>query len=156
MGPRRILFVSGSIDLGHVVRDLAIVRELRTLTAADVTWLAAAPADRVLREAGESLHPGSARLIKTGTSPDFPLEPESSAKQSEHVREGFRPCRVHRNERSLLLSAHRHNNKSFTLMKSAVSWWLSSGHWLKPAPTCDFNPAGATETKITIRVNGFS
>jgi UDP:flavonoid glycosyltransferase YjiC (YdhE family) len=60
---KRVLFVSGSIGLGHVIRDIAIVRELRALAPVDVTWLAAAPADRVLTEAGEVLHPESARLI---------------------------------------------------------------------------------------------
>ena len=53
MKSRKILFVSGSIGLGHVTRDLAIARELRTPRPADVPWLAAAPADRVIREAGE-------------------------------------------------------------------------------------------------------
>ena len=63
MSIKHVLFVSGSIGLGHVTRDLAIVRELKALTPVDVTWLAGAPADRVLREAGETLHPGSAHLV---------------------------------------------------------------------------------------------
>lgn len=63
MGPRHVLFVSGSIGLGHVARDVAIARALRALAPVQVTWLAAAPADRVLVEAGEVLHPASAGLI---------------------------------------------------------------------------------------------
>jgi predicted glycosyltransferase len=63
MTTRRILFVSGSIGLGHVTRDLAIARELRAMVPVDITWLAASPADRVIREAGEVLHPESEDLV---------------------------------------------------------------------------------------------
>lgn len=63
MSRKQVLFVSGSIGLGHVTRDLAIARELRARAPVDITWLAGSPADRVLREAGETLHPGSARLV---------------------------------------------------------------------------------------------
>lgn len=58
MGAPRVLYVSGSIGLGHVSKDLAIVRELRRLRpGSEVTWLAGHPASRVLREAGERLAP---------------------------------------------------------------------------------------------------
>lgn len=60
---KRVLFVCGSIGLGHVTRDLAIARELRSLAPVDITWLAGAPADLVLRDGGEQLHPGCARLV---------------------------------------------------------------------------------------------
>ena len=47
MAPRRILFISGSVGLGHVTRDLAMARALRqTLSGADIRWLAAAPSVR--------------------------------------------------------------------------------------------------------------
>jgi UDP:flavonoid glycosyltransferase YjiC (YdhE family) len=50
----RILFVSGSIGLGHVTRDTAIAAALRDLRP-DVTidWLATPPAKEYLRERGE-------------------------------------------------------------------------------------------------------
>jgi len=61
MTPRRILFISGSVGLGHVTRDLAMARALRqTLGGADIRWLAAAPASGVLQEAGEPLLPQAA------------------------------------------------------------------------------------------------
>jgi len=63
MEPKRVLFVSGSIGLGHVTRDLAMVRALRALLPVEVTWLAGAPADGFLREAGERLHPAAADLV---------------------------------------------------------------------------------------------
>lgn len=60
---KRILFVSGSLGLGHIGRDLAIARELRLQNPGlSVDWLAASPADRVLRDAGEPLLPEAAEL----------------------------------------------------------------------------------------------
>jgi predicted glycosyltransferase len=54
-GPR-VLYVSGSIGLGHVKRDLAIAREMRRLDpSVEILWLAAEPASDVLAQAGETL-----------------------------------------------------------------------------------------------------
>ena len=56
MPAMRILYISGSIGLGHINRDLAIVRALRDeAPGVDVSWLAADPASRVLQHAGERL-----------------------------------------------------------------------------------------------------
>jgi UDP:flavonoid glycosyltransferase YjiC (YdhE family) len=55
---KKILFFSGSIGLGHIGRDLAIARELRKqLPEVKLFWLAASPADEVIRGAGEVLLP---------------------------------------------------------------------------------------------------
>jgi predicted glycosyltransferase len=60
----KILFVSGSLGLGHVLRDLAIARELRkTLGEIDIQWLAAEPASTILIQAGETLVPETDLLI---------------------------------------------------------------------------------------------
>ena len=54
----KILFISGSLGMGHVTRDLAIVRAFRTLEPnAEIVWLAGEPAVSVLKEAGEKLLP---------------------------------------------------------------------------------------------------
>jgi hypothetical protein len=54
----RILYVSGSIGLGHVTRDLAIARELRAISPdIELHWLAASPASDVLAQSGELLVP---------------------------------------------------------------------------------------------------
>lgn len=55
---KRILFVSGSVGLGHATRDLAIAVALRR-ERPDVTvgWLAGNPAREWLREAGEWVLP---------------------------------------------------------------------------------------------------
>jgi len=53
---KRILFISGSVGLGHVVRDLVIAKELRDqIPEVKLSWLASEPAATVLRDAGEKL-----------------------------------------------------------------------------------------------------
>ena len=57
----RILYISGSIGLGHARRDLAIARELRRMDpGVEIVWLAGEPARQVIAEAGETLLPESA------------------------------------------------------------------------------------------------
>lgn len=58
MSRKKILYISGSIGLGHINKDLAIVQALRSLnTEIEITWVAAHPATVVLAQKGESLHP---------------------------------------------------------------------------------------------------
>jgi predicted glycosyltransferase len=53
---KRILFISGSLGLGHISRDMAITRELcKQRTDLDIHWLAAEPARSVIEQAGEKL-----------------------------------------------------------------------------------------------------
>lgn len=58
--PRRALFISSPIGLGHIQRDLAVARELRALVPdLEIHWWAQHPVTRVLEEAGETIHPQS-------------------------------------------------------------------------------------------------
>jgi UDP-N-acetylglucosamine:LPS N-acetylglucosamine transferase len=58
-GPR-VLYVSGSIGLGHVSKDLAIAGALRRARPdVEIMWLAGHPASEVLRQRGEALLPES-------------------------------------------------------------------------------------------------
>lgn len=61
--PRKALFLSSPIGLGHVHRDVAIARELRARDPElHIEWLAQPPVTRVLREKHETLHPASGHL----------------------------------------------------------------------------------------------
>jgi UDP-N-acetylglucosamine:LPS N-acetylglucosamine transferase len=58
MTRKKILYISGSVGLGHVIRDLAIARELRNQNPEiEISWLASQPASLLLRGAGEKLLP---------------------------------------------------------------------------------------------------
>lgn len=61
--PKRALYVSSPIGLGHAMRDVGIADELRKLHSdLEIDWLAQAPVTRVLEAKGERVHPASARL----------------------------------------------------------------------------------------------
>jgi len=54
-----VLYISGSLGLGHITRDLAIANHLRKLMPeVEIEWIAANPATTLLEEAGEKLVPG--------------------------------------------------------------------------------------------------
>ena len=55
-----VLYISGSLGLGHITRDIAIARYLRKiLPEVEIEWLAADPATLMLNEAGEKLVTGA-------------------------------------------------------------------------------------------------
>ena len=61
--PKRVLYVSSAIGLGHARRDLAIADELRLLRPGlEVHWLAQHPVTELLKRRGEVIHPASAFL----------------------------------------------------------------------------------------------
>ena len=61
--PRRALYVSSPIGLGHAWRDVAIADELRRqVPGLEIHWLAQEPVTTVLLERGETIHPASAEL----------------------------------------------------------------------------------------------
>jgi predicted glycosyltransferase len=61
--PKRALFISSPIGLGHAQRDVAIAKELRALVPdLEIDWLAQDPVTRVLEEEGERIHPASEHL----------------------------------------------------------------------------------------------
>jgi len=58
--PKRVLYLSSPIGLGHARRDVAIARELRKHHPdVRIDWLTQHPVTRVLDEAGERVHPAS-------------------------------------------------------------------------------------------------
>ena len=60
---KKVLFISGSLGLGHIGRDLAIVNKLRKSNPEiQVSWLADYPATLVLEQAKEKLLPEAKKL----------------------------------------------------------------------------------------------
>jgi predicted glycosyltransferase len=84
--PRRVLYLSSPIGLGHARRDLAIVRELRERRPdVAVDWLTQHPVTAFLRSAGEQVHPASDHLASESRH----LEGESG-EHDLHVFQAFR------------------------------------------------------------------
>jgi pimeloyl-ACP methyl ester carboxylesterase/predicted glycosyltransferase len=84
--PRRALFISSPIGLGHAQRDVAIARELRQLHPdLQIDWLAQDPVTRVLEANGETIHPASRLLVSESRH----MESESS-EHDLHCFQAFR------------------------------------------------------------------
>jgi len=78
--PRRALYVSSPIGLGHARRDVAIADELRKqVPGLEIEWLAQDPVTRVLAAHGEKIHPNSKNL----------------ALESRHIEMESGPHRLH-------------------------------------------------------------
>jgi len=61
--PKRALYISSPIGLGHAWRDVVIADELRRqVPDLEIDWLAQEPVTTVLRRRGETIHPASASL----------------------------------------------------------------------------------------------
>ncbi|WP_245570998.1 alpha/beta fold hydrolase [Glaciibacter superstes] len=61
--PRRVLYLSSPIGLGHARRDIAVASRLRDLHPdVQIDWLAQHPVTTLLAESGERVHPGSSWL----------------------------------------------------------------------------------------------
>jgi pimeloyl-ACP methyl ester carboxylesterase/predicted glycosyltransferase len=61
--PKRVLYISSPIGLGHAQRDVAIAGELRKLhPGLQIDWLAQHPVTKMLEARGERVHPASAYL----------------------------------------------------------------------------------------------
>jgi pimeloyl-ACP methyl ester carboxylesterase len=84
--PKRALYLSSPIGLGHARRDLAIARELRQrVPGLEIDWLAQDPVTRVLEAEGERIHPASAWLANESAH----IERESA----EHDLHAFQAIR---------------------------------------------------------------
>src|SRR5438105_4853451 len=85
--PKRALFVSSPIGLGHALRDVAIADELRALVPnLQIDWLAQSPVTSVLEARGECVHPLSAQLA--GESKH--IESEMAGEHDLRVFQAFR------------------------------------------------------------------
>ena len=84
--PRRVLYVSSPLGLGHARRDVAIADELRRLQPdLQIDWLAQHPVTTVLAAHGERIHPASAFLASESAA----LESEAA----EHDLHAFQAIR---------------------------------------------------------------
>ena len=84
--PRRALYISSPIGLGHAQRDVSIAAELRKLQPdLEIDWLAQHPVTAVLEAHGERLHPRSSELASESA--------HIAAESSEHDLNCFQAIR---------------------------------------------------------------
>ena len=110
-----VLFISGSVGLGHVTRDLAIASALRARCPdLRLLWLAGDPARQVLLEAGEVLAPESGHF---GGETEF----------AETLAEGFKlpltdPLALLKSPRALrgACGLRRHQKRNLRLFRELI------------------------------------
>jgi len=84
--PKRALYISSPIGLGHAQRDVAVAQQLRSRHPdLEIDWLAQHPVTTVLDAAGERVHPASAQLANESAH----IEAESG----EHDLHAFQAIR---------------------------------------------------------------
>jgi pimeloyl-ACP methyl ester carboxylesterase/predicted glycosyltransferase len=85
--PKRALYISSPIGLGHAQRDVAIADALRArVPNLDIDWLAQSPVTTLLERRGEQIHPFSVRLAAESRH----IEAEMGG---EHTLQVFRALR---------------------------------------------------------------
>ena len=84
--PRRALYISSPIGLGHAQRDVSIADELRRIHPdLEIDWLAQHPVTTVLGSHGERIHPLSAELASESA--------HITAESTEHDLNAFQAIR---------------------------------------------------------------
>ena len=131
--PKRVLYVSSPIGLGHARRDLAIADELRTLRPGlEVHWLAQHPVTELLQRRSELIHPASAFLAN-----------ESGHIESESAEHDLHAFQAVRNMDEILISnfmvfADLVRDEQFDLWVGDEAWdidyFLHENPELKQAP----------------------
>jgi pimeloyl-ACP methyl ester carboxylesterase/predicted glycosyltransferase len=132
--PKRAVYVSSPIGLGHARRDVAIADALRArVPGLQIDWLAQHPVTAALEARGERIHPRSAQLA--GESPHI-----ESEMGGEHTLQVFRALR---NMDEILLAnfhvfldAAREGNYDLWIGDEAwdVDYYLHENPELKAAP----------------------
>jgi pimeloyl-ACP methyl ester carboxylesterase/predicted glycosyltransferase len=131
--PKRVLYVSSPIGLGHARRDLAIADELRKLRPGlEVHWLAQHPVTELLERRSELIHPASAFLA----SESGHIESEAA----EHDLHAFQAVRTMDEilVANFMIFAELTENEPFDLWVGDEAWdvdyFLHENPELKRAP----------------------
>jgi hypothetical protein len=130
----RLLWAVSSVGLGHVMRDLAVVRQLRRRAAVEVDWLAPAPAGEFLRRRGCTVVPQSDSLLGSGRLYDRIFATRTDDFNLMEYVAG--DTRLHRHDFQVSAGAWRDTDYDAPVADEA--FWLLSGFasgWSpKPAP----------------------
>ena len=84
---KNLLFISGSIGLGHVVRDCAIADRMRIINPdINIKWLAGQPAADFLSDRGEDVYAGEKGFADMSSAAGLP--PWEQASKLEKLENG--------------------------------------------------------------------
>ena len=130
----KILWAVSSVGKGHIMRDLAIVNQLKISADSDIDWLAPDPAVKFLRDRGCHVLECSSRLAGSGKTYDKVF---SGCDDEFNLMEYTRAdTRLHKHDFEISAAAWKDN--SYDLIVGDEAFWLLTGfasRWdKKPAP----------------------
>jgi len=130
----KLLWAVSSVGKGHVMRDLAIVNQLRILADADIDWLAPDPAGEFLRNRGEKVLECSSRLAGSGKT----YEQVFSGCTDEFNLMEYTRADTQLHKHDFKISATAWKEKDYDVIIGDEAFWLLTGfasRWeKKPAP----------------------
>jgi hypothetical protein len=129
-----ILWAVSSVGKGHVVRDMAIARQLDALTEVEIDWIAPHPAGEFLERRGHRVLPCSSRLEGSGRAYERVF---AECSQEFNLLDYIRAeSKLHK--RDFEVSSEAWAEKDYAVVVGDEAFWLLSGfasRWgEKPAP----------------------
>jgi len=150
-GRGRILWAVSSVGKGHVIRDIAIVKQLEALANVEVDWLAPDPVGDFLRDRGYNVLPCSARLAGSGKT----YEKVFAGCEEEFNLINYLKAETRLHKHDFMVSVSAMEAKAYDVIVGDEAFWLLTGfaaHWAKkPAPFVflnDFVTINATRRRF--------
>jgi hypothetical protein len=130
----KILWAVSSVGKGHIMRDLAIVNQLKILADVDIDWLAPDPAGNFLSNRGYNVLECSSRLAGSGKIYEQVF---SGCAEEFNLMEYTRAdTQLHKHDFMISATAWKENN--YDVIVADEAFWLLTGfasRWeKKPAP----------------------
>lgn len=130
----KILWAVSSVGKGHIMRDLAIVNQLKILADVDIDWLAPDPAGNFLSNRGNNVLECSSRLAGSGKTYEQVF---SGCTEEFNLMEYTRAdTKLHKHDFKVSATAWKENN--YDVIIGDEAFWLLAGfasRWeKKPAP----------------------
>lgn len=130
----KILWAVSSVGKGHVMRDLAIVHQLKKMVNAEIDWLAPDPAGDFLRNRGQTVLECSDQLAGSGKTYEEVFS--ESAEEFNLLEYTRADTRLHKHDFNISTAAWR--EKTYDVVIGDEAFWLLTGfasRWdIKPAP----------------------
>lgn len=134
MGTMRILWAVSSVGKGHVVRDLAIARQLEALADVEIDWIAPYPAAEFLDSRGRRVLDCSSRLAGSGRA----YEQTFAACGEEFNLMDYIRAETKLHKQDFEISSVAWAENDYAVLVGDEAFWLLSGfasRWgEKPAP----------------------
>jgi hypothetical protein len=130
----RILWAVSSVGKGHIMRDIAIVSQIRRLTDCEIDWLVPDPGGEFMRHRGYNVLESSGQLSGSGKA--YAQVFNGTTKVFNLMRYTKADTRLHKHD--FVVSKKAWQDKAYDVIIGDEAFWLLTGfasRWAKkPAP----------------------